>query len=228
MNDHDLVNREVHLLCASSGDQLKQVVVKSLLPFPPAFWPVKTRLWVTPLPLWSRTRPKLSLAAAPTLCHAGNSTLADIVEFLNTFLSCRWSSYVRTACQPCPEYQKMKGGASSQFGQVDVNILGLTVNVGSVGQVDVLRGLLQIIGPPSKGPQSTQDLNLINLESGSFEGNALFSCKSYVTLRFQAVNGVSNFDLRCELLDITRGWCDAPGGGRSGVNPGDSRIATFL
>ena len=75
----------------------------------------------------------------------------------------------------------MKGGASSQFGQVDVNILGLMVNVGSVGQVDVLRGLLQIIGPPSKGPQSTQDLNLINLESGSFEGNLLFSCKSYVT-----------------------------------------------
>ena len=99
----------------------------------------------------------------------------------------------------------MKGGASSQFGQVDVNILGLTVNVGSVGQVDVLRGLLQIIGPPSKGPQSTQDLNLINLESGSFEGNVLFSCKSYVTRRFQAVCGVSNFDLRCELLDITRG-----------------------
>ena len=164
-HDHDLVNREVHLFGPSSGDQLKQVVVKSLLPFHPAFWPVKTRLWVTPaLPLWSRTRPKLSLAAAPTLCHAGNSTLADIVEFLNKFLSCRWSFYVRAACQPCPEYQKMKGGASSQFGQVDVNILGLMVNVCSVGQVDVLRGLLQIIGPPSKGPQSTQDLNLINLE----------------------------------------------------------------
>ena len=75
----------------------------------------------------------------------------------------------------------MKGGASSQFGQVDVNILGLTVNVGSVGQVDVLRGLLRIIGPPSKGPQSTQDLNLVNLELGSFERNILFSCKSYVT-----------------------------------------------
>ena len=47
-HDHDLVNREVHLFGPSSGDQLKQAVVKSFLPFHPAFWPVKTRLRVTP------------------------------------------------------------------------------------------------------------------------------------------------------------------------------------